>query len=308
MLSATVAFKSLFKSHHQLHPVGCARLYSAKGKCRPVLLLRHKWFPSVLMLDSGANPPPLPLLLPRLPPKQTLPRCTSTEVRSCDRYTVYTLVMSALSIAVWLPFGIHYLHLSFWIRQPPQTLLKINMCLSASCVLKCSQYCTLKVYMLSYVLLGGLEWSFFFEQSISYPLQVTAMLVAVDQQLCIWNKCRPAVFCQTKCFLAWRGNTLEQVNVSLCCVKLRIACKSWLPITRFQLNRPCVCTSLERICLWEFVEWHVLVSVRCWWICFHILLNSSVGFPYFVAWSATAKQSVTSARLCHWLETGNEVV
>lgn len=83
--------------------------------------------------------------------------------------------------------------------------------------------------------------------------------------------------------------------------------KSWVPVTQFQLNQLCFCMSLKITCLWELIAWHVLVSIGCWWICFHFLLNSSVVFPYFVALSTTAKHLVTSALLCHRHETGNEV-
>lgn len=65
-ISATVALNSVFQSRHQLHPMGLCASHdggSAEGECGPVFLLRHKWLPSVLMLESGATPSPLLLLV-----------------------------------------------------------------------------------------------------------------------------------------------------------------------------------------------------------------------------------------------------
>lgn len=67
-----------------------------------------------------AVPTPHPFLLSSLVSPQTDPPSLH-KYRSAFMWQIYCIQTSrgALSIAVWVPFGIHYLPLSFWIRQPP---------------------------------------------------------------------------------------------------------------------------------------------------------------------------------------------
>lgn len=75
---------------------------SAKGECGPVLL-RHKWFPSVLTLENGGNPPHPTLhhhssssasLSPSSKPCLAMQLNQRTKACSSDGYTIYTMCSS----------------------------------------------------------------------------------------------------------------------------------------------------------------------------------------------------------------------
>lgn len=98
---------------------GTVALWPAIGERGPVLLLRHKWFPSVLMLENAGTSPC------RLSPSSVFPQAQHHATKPVYRrvfmwwiYCIHTRPV-ALSKAVWVPFGVHFLPLSVWMRQPP---------------------------------------------------------------------------------------------------------------------------------------------------------------------------------------------
>lgn len=103
-LSANIKSQCFFQSHHhRLRPYGAVarlrpRLLLQQNVDRSFFLLRHKWFPSVLMLESGASPlhPFLLPLLSSLVFPQNRPSLATqvnqrTEVCSYDGYPVCAL-------------------------------------------------------------------------------------------------------------------------------------------------------------------------------------------------------------------------
>lgn len=62
---------------------------AAEGECGPLLPLKHKWFPSVLMLENGGTSPPNtappPPLLPRLPQADPASLCNLTSAQKYVR-------------------------------------------------------------------------------------------------------------------------------------------------------------------------------------------------------------------------------
>lgn len=78
-----------------------------------------------ICVDVGeqCHPPPLPTLLPRFPQTEPPLLHKSTSVQKC----VHMMdSKGALSLAVWVPFGIHFLPFSFSFRQPPILLIPLE--------------------------------------------------------------------------------------------------------------------------------------------------------------------------------------
>lgn len=88
--------------------------------------------------------------------------------------------------------------------------------------------------------------------------------------------------CSAVWFSRIKGKHIEASKclTMLCSVKLGSMCKANVGLHATVLVKSDLLCMSKR-CIWSWFTWYAFASIWCWWICFHIWLNSTVGFPYF---------------------------